>query len=203
MCVPLSWADLGKSARDTFKEGLVWSCLDKKTKSCIDTTFKTSALSNRQWSSFWDWRRGWLPTPAFLPGESHGQRCLEGYSPWGCKESDMTEWLSQVPGNLETRHTHNVTCHRIVQNWQNSGSRTELPLRPRSDKVWLWDLMLPSHTAMVKNSNIKSSYKRKCIHLNCDVDSDFAGPAIHGSAVFDCDGWLAGFQSMTWDSAKS
>ena len=28
--------------------------------------------------------------PAFFPGESHGQRSLEGYSPWGCKESDTT-----------------------------------------------------------------------------------------------------------------
>jgi len=27
----------------------------------------------------------------FLPGESHGQRSLVGYSPWGCTESDMTE----------------------------------------------------------------------------------------------------------------
>ena len=27
------------------------------------------------------WRREWLPTPVFLPGESHGQRCLVGYSP--------------------------------------------------------------------------------------------------------------------------
>ena len=30
-------------------------------------------------------------TPVFLPGESHGQRSLAGYSPWGCKELDMTE----------------------------------------------------------------------------------------------------------------
>ena len=30
-------------------------------------------------------------TPVFLPGKSHGQRSLEGYSPWGPKESDMTE----------------------------------------------------------------------------------------------------------------
>ena len=34
------------------------------------------------------WRREWLPTPLFLPGEFHGQRSLVGYSPWGCKESD-------------------------------------------------------------------------------------------------------------------
>ena len=37
------------------------------------------------------WRRKWLPSPVFLPGESHGQRSLEGYSPQDCKESDITE----------------------------------------------------------------------------------------------------------------
>ena len=31
------------------------------------------------------------PTPVFLPGESHGQRSLGGYSPWGRKELDTTE----------------------------------------------------------------------------------------------------------------
>ena len=36
-------------------------------------------------------RRKWQPTPAFLPGESHGQRSLVGYSPWGRKESGLTE----------------------------------------------------------------------------------------------------------------
>ena len=34
------------------------------------------------------WRREWLPTTVFLPGESHEQRSLAGYSPWGCKESN-------------------------------------------------------------------------------------------------------------------
>ena len=37
------------------------------------------------------WRREWQPTPVVLPGESHGQRSLAGYSPWGHKESDTTE----------------------------------------------------------------------------------------------------------------
>ena len=36
-------------------------------------------------------RRELLPTLVFLPGEFHGQRSLGGYSPWGCKESDITE----------------------------------------------------------------------------------------------------------------
>ena len=35
-------------------------------------------------------RRKWQPTSGFLPGESHGQRSLAGYSPWGCEESDTT-----------------------------------------------------------------------------------------------------------------
>ena len=33
----------------------------------------------------------WQPTPVFLPGESHGQRTLVGYSPWAYKELDTTE----------------------------------------------------------------------------------------------------------------
>ena len=36
-------------------------------------------------------RRKWQPTSVFLPGKSHGQRSLVGYSPRGCKESDTTE----------------------------------------------------------------------------------------------------------------
>ena len=39
------------------------------------------------------WRRQWQPTPVLLPGKSHGQRSLVGYSPWGHKESDTTERL--------------------------------------------------------------------------------------------------------------
>ena len=37
------------------------------------------------------WNRKRQPTPVFLPGKSHGQRSLAGYSPWGCKELDMTK----------------------------------------------------------------------------------------------------------------
>ena len=40
------------------------------------------------------WRRKWQPTPVSLSGESHGQRSLVGYSPWGPKEWDTTQQLS-------------------------------------------------------------------------------------------------------------
>ena len=46
---------------------------------------------------YWDkgnisWRRKWQPTPVLLPGKSCGWRSLVGYSPWGHKELDTTEW---------------------------------------------------------------------------------------------------------------
>ena len=45
--------------------------------------------------NFWvrkiPWRKKSQPTPVFLPGESHRQRSLVGYSLWGRKESDTTE----------------------------------------------------------------------------------------------------------------
>ena len=46
------------------------------------------------------WRRAWQPTPGFLPGESHGQRSLAGYSPWAHKEWDTTERLSTAQHSL-------------------------------------------------------------------------------------------------------
>ena len=48
------------------------------------------------------WNRKWQPIPVFLPGKSHGQRSLEGYSPWCHKESDMTEVLNT--------HIHRKLC---------------------------------------------------------------------------------------------
>ena len=48
------------------------------------------------------WRRKWQSTPVFLHGKSYGQRTLAGYSPWGHKESKMTErlTLSLFTGNM-------------------------------------------------------------------------------------------------------
>ena len=48
-------------------------------------------LSFDPWVGKISWRREWLSPPIFLPGEFHGERSLAGYSPRGCKESDMTE----------------------------------------------------------------------------------------------------------------
>ena len=52
------------------------------------------------------WSRKWQLTPVFLPGKFHRQRNLEGYSPWGCNKSDMTE---RVHTHTHT-HTHTHWC---------------------------------------------------------------------------------------------
>ena len=52
-------------------------------------------------------RRQWHPTPVLLPGKSHEERSLVGYSPWGHKELDTTEQLSTTHWNI-VRYTVNT-----------------------------------------------------------------------------------------------
>ena len=54
------------------------------------------------WVEKMPWRRAWLHTLVFLPGEFHGKRSLVGYSPWCGKESDMAEQLRKK-NNCNTR----------------------------------------------------------------------------------------------------
>jgi len=63
------------------------------------------------------WRRKWQPPPVFLPGQSHGQRSLVGYSPWGHKESDMNE---------ETKHAHNISQAKWYTHQHNDRSKPDL-----------------------------------------------------------------------------
>ena len=58
----------------------------------------------------------WQPTPVSLPGESHGQRSLVGYSPWDHRESDVTEM---------TYHTHTPSRHLDVLHCVCKGPETE------------------------------------------------------------------------------
>ena len=61
------------------------------------------------------WRRAWQPTAVFLPEESHGQRSMAGYSPWGHKELDTTEWLNNNRiFALSLLHAWLGTSHHIL-----------------------------------------------------------------------------------------
>ena len=56
------------------------------------------------------WRREWQPTPVFLPGESHRQRGLAGYSPQGDEESEMTEVTEHSTAHIAS-YTHRLNAH--------------------------------------------------------------------------------------------
>ena len=69
---------------------------------------KESACQGRRcefdpWVRRVPWRRKWHPTPVFLPGKSHGQRSLAGYSPQACQELDTTQQLKNK--DIIPRHT--------------------------------------------------------------------------------------------------
>ena len=77
------------------------------------------------------WRRKWQPTPVFLPGESHGQRSLMGYSPWGHKELDMTEQLALCSVSSATDWCTLTVYKEHHRAWSHSPSLNSL-LRKRS-----------------------------------------------------------------------
>ena len=60
-----------------------------KEPACSCRRHKTCGFD--PWVGKIPWRRAWQPTAVFLPGESHGQRSLAGYSQQDHKESDLTE----------------------------------------------------------------------------------------------------------------
>ena len=78
------------------------------------------------------WRRKWQPTPVLLPGESHGQRSLVCYSPWGHKESDTTEKLkfTYICCLQETHLKPRETYRLKVKDWKKifQGNRAILIL---------------------------------------------------------------------------
>ena len=73
--------------------GIIWAFLVAQVIKILSSMQETWVRSLSQDRKI-PWRREWQPTPVFLYGEFYGQRSLVGYSPQGCKESDMTEQLT-------------------------------------------------------------------------------------------------------------
>ena len=95
------------------------------------------------------------PTPVLLSGEFHGQRRLAGYSPWGHKESDTTEWLS-LSGPLSSIYgnTHSVLSLITVSSW------VSYPVAQFRDLRIPWSLSLSCPSIA---HHIPSTLTPKCI----------------------------------------
>ena len=90
------------------------------------------------------WRREWLPTPLFLPGEFHGQRSLAGHSPWGHKALGTTEWLTLSLSNRKRRNcsvVYNPCRHPWLEHARScaaSDSETRTLYQPAVARVLAW-----------------------------------------------------------------
>ena len=74
--------------------------------SLVAQTVKNLPEMQETWVGKILWKREWLPTLVFLPGEFHGQKSLAIYSPWGCKESDTTQRLTHTLSITYMLHRH-------------------------------------------------------------------------------------------------
>ena len=77
-------------------EWLFWPTqylVSSKVRVILKYTWRFLLQKMRVIISYLYWQRQRHPTPVLLPGKSHGRRSLAGCSPWGRKESDMTEQL--------------------------------------------------------------------------------------------------------------
>ena len=110
--------------------------------SSTEPTYQSKSLKRHRfdpWIRKIPWRWAWQPTPVFLPGASYGQRSLVGYSPWGCKQSDMTKatlcsrlcWnsvmtdliFSHLFTDLIIMHLKYILCGRRIF-WSYSGEQS-------------------------------------------------------------------------------
>ena len=73
------------------------------------------------------WRREWLPTPVFLPEESHGQRSLAGCSPRGRREWDTPEWLSPYTQWVLEASPCCLNLHFLHDIWRRASRFSYLP----------------------------------------------------------------------------
>ena len=125
------------------------------------------------------------PMPVFLPGESHGQMNLVGYSPWTCKESDTSEWLST--------HTHIVTVamgRYVIQageNWLKqpseqcwSGPNTAWAFPSSKQRRVELRLQTIRHMAVLKNYHLLHDGKYKKI-IKC---KEFLSEQIFSNKLF-------------------
>ena len=121
------------------------------------------------------WRREWLPTPVFLPGESHGQRSLVGCSPWGHKEMDTTEWPTHVTHLLAwpRRLSQPCACGPCGSMFSSSGSwlciiaqGPFINQQPEGTTASVCPCCLISHQALEHDRRLIAHIKVFIVHLS-------------------------------------
>ena len=95
------------------------------------------------------WRRKWQPTPEFFPGKFHGQRSLAGCSPWGLRESVMTQWdlqfLLLIQISTKIWYSQSFPWVGISKLWPNSCPLTLFIIK------FYWNTVMPNHWFIIND----------------------------------------------------
>ena len=94
------------------------------------------------------WRREWLPMSVFLSGDSHWQRSLMGYSPWGGKELNTTELLAYIrPVSCACFKTRirsislEASCSLFCQKKLSMKYKMLMMEYVQRHRIWMWSAM--------------------------------------------------------------
>ena len=110
------------------------------------------------------WIKEWLPILVLFPGEFQGQRRLTGYSPWGCKESDMTEQLTHTH-----THTHTHVCINYKRYLRDFPGDPGVKASPFNSGVQVQSLFRELRSYMTHSQkNKKIKHKQYCNKFNKD-----------------------------------
>ena len=136
------------------------------------------------------WRRTWQPAPGFLPGEFHGQRSLEGYSPQRHKEPDVTERLSaqeehlrvwfdpwpqpsevQSPSQVELLVPPTCSSQALLLSVPSAWAACSVQLCLRFLSTHIPSQALPLHPAARAGHQVSALFPRLRIHLSAPHQS--------------------------------
>ena len=150
-----------------------FQCMTKSTTNKNKKLKKKKRHRFNSWVRKIPWRRVWQSTPGFLPGESHGQRSLEGYSSQGHKESDKND----------------ITQHR--------GQKSKIRVSVSglvSYSTWISVILLFAVSSHVRDSSGVSSFSYKSIRVvkqgstlmsSINLDDLFEGLISNTQVVFN------------------
>ena len=98
-------------------------------------------------------RRRWHPTPVLLPGESHGQRSLVGYSPWGRQESETTKRLHfEFSLSCNGEGNGNPLQCSCLENPRDKGACWAAVCGVAQSQIWLTRLSSSSSTCVMEKA---------------------------------------------------
>lgn len=145
----------------------------------------------------------------FSKGYNYGFHKLEVKTKTGSGVEFTTNGSSnhdsgKFTGSLETKYKLSDSGLTFVEKWNTDNTLgTEITIEDQLVKglKLAFDTQFAPQTGK-KSGKVKTSYKQEYVNVGCDIDCDFGGPTVHGSAVAGYNGWLAGYQ-MSFDTSKS